>query len=105
MATSDVYSQLGDVQNTDRDEEKTGVQEIGIEQLPQIENSASETVVNDASLTDDSPSSGNLVDLDSGYQVKTVYVDARWGSRTVGSAKTLSKSHKKYTSMGYRFVD
>jgi hypothetical protein len=86
------------------DEQETAVQGTSIEPL-QLENTVSETLNKEIPKSNDSPLPSDLVDLSGGYQAKTVYVDAKWGSRTGGSAKALSKSHKKYAAMGYRFVD
>ena len=72
-------------------------------ELAHDDNVVSETVPQGSIIEE--PVKDELLDLSNGYQAKTVYVDARWGSRTGGSAKALTKSHKKYAAMGFTVVD
>ena len=81
LATADVFAQATEGEATDDQE------------------TVSEAVTVDSLVTDE------ILEFDDGYQAKTVYVDARWGSRTNGSAKALTQSHKKYAAMGFKVVD
>ena len=39
------------------------------------------------------------------YHAITVYLDAKWGRRTNGAAKSITASHKKYADKGYKLQD